>query len=112
MVTIFLWAAVGGLGGLIFGVTAGLPGRMIVFVILLGAGAAAVPLVEAKMRARRKERSAKAGSVDVPPAFAKATAGAVPHPLSIAKEKNGEVLLPDEARQWLDNFLLKQQKKL
>lgn len=127
MVTILLWAIVGGLAGLIFGVTAGLPGRIIVFVVLLGAGSAAVPLIEGEVRNRRKVvRSMKA--VNTPPAFAKASAGAAPHPLLVKERgKNGyntspfegevpakaggEVLAPDEARQWLDDFLVKQQEK-
>lgn len=112
MVTILLWAIVGGLAGLIFGVTAGLPGRIIVFVILLGAGSAAVPLIEHELRSRRKVvRSMK--SVNTPPAFAKASAGTAPHPLLIKERgKLAEgVLAPNEARQWLDDFLLKQQSK-
>ena len=101
MVTILLWALVGGLAGLIFGVTAGLPLRTVIFVVLLGAGAAAVPLIEAEVRARRKKTP-----VRITPH---------PQPLSLDKErvaaKPGEVLSPGEARQWLDEFLLKQQGK-
>lgn len=104
MVTIFLWALVGGLAGLIFGVTAGLPMRIVAFVILLGAGAAAVPLVEAEIRNRRK------GVRNVIPSRAGA-----PHPLPLLVKERGKteegVLSPAEARQWLDDFLVKQQEK-
>lgn len=119
MVTILLWAIVGGLAGLIFGVTAGLPERIIAFVILLGAGSAAVPLIEHELRQKRMKNVkttlpvVKPVRVDAPPAFAKASAGAAPHPLLIKERgKLAEgVLSPDEARQWLDEFLLKQQAK-
>lgn len=100
MVTIFLWAVVGGAAGLIFGLTAGLPARMMVFIVLLGAGSAAVPLVEAEMRQRRGKSKTVATS-------------SLPHALLSERrnEKVEGVLSPDEARRWLDDFLLKQQEK-
>ena len=103
MVTILLWALVGGLAGLIFGVTAGWPLRTVIFVVLLGAGAAAVPLIEAELRQRRR----KNGKIALP------SFKPVPRPLLIENrtEKADGVLAPDEARQWLDEFLLKQQEK-
>lgn len=99
MAHIFLWAIVGGVAGLIFGVTAGLPGRMVFFMVLLGAGAAAVPLVEAEVRGRRKS-SASPRPME-----------AGPETREVLIERNGQALSTDEARQWLDDFLLKQQGK-
>ena len=102
MQKILFWALVGAVAGATFGWTAGIEGRILVFLIALGAGLAAVPRIEWWVR-RTSPRPTLSSLED-----REKSPAIISSPLQ--GEGKGEVLSPGEARQWLDDFLTKQQE--
>lgn len=103
---VLIWSVVGMLVGMVAGVAFGWQGKMLAFLVVLGLGVVwliAIQLIKEK-KENQKMLTAPITKTEVltPP----------PTRLEIPRHKKDvRVLSKDEAREWLDAFLIKQQNR-